>query len=136
MNQMITKASTPFQFASMFSLKDSKIIQRYYHKELYKISNLSLSQFAPEWAAIQRILSLRDASYYNPVANVSKIGNTIGNWKKMLKKINSSLDNELSWYYELTDSLPWDNINHKLSRALLIKAFKQYCRKYVGSELC
>lgn len=128
MNQMITKASTPFQFAPMISIEESKNIQKRYRKEIFKLKASSASFLAPEWCAIQRILSLRDQAYFDIILNIARQGNTIGNWKKTLKSFGKSLKQELLWHYEINDELPWDNLTHLLTKEHLVKAYKNYCK--------
>ena len=82
MNQFITKAHTPLQYSKMLRVKESKEKQKSYRSHFYQNKNVNVSLYAPEWAIIQRILSLRDHDYFNIVRKVSEIGNTIGNWKK------------------------------------------------------
>ena len=126
MNQFITKAQTPLQFSSMLKVKESKDEQKWYRNQLFQIKNVQLSLYGPEWSIIQRILSLRDQSYYQVIQEIAEIGNTIGNWKKVLKLQESSLDLEAIWKYEIHDPLPWDNIVPKTQKKGLIAAYKRY----------
>ncbi|MCE7742484.1 MAG: radical SAM protein [Candidatus Heimdallarchaeota archaeon] len=126
MNQFITKAQTPFQFASMLTVKESKSIQKWYRSQLYQIKNIQLSLYGPEWAIIQRIMSLRGHEYFPIIREIAEIGSTIGNWKKTLKQADSDLDYEANWKYRTEDSLPWDNIIHTIQKKTLISAYNRY----------
>ncbi len=126
MNQFITKAQTPLQFSPMIPVKDSKLLQKWYRSQLYQIKNVQVSLYGPEWAIIQRILSLRGSEYFPVVKKVSELGNTIGNWKKVLKQSDSNLDQEAVWKYKTEDSLPWDNILKVPQKNALIAAYKRY----------
>jgi len=132
MNQFITKAQTPLQFSPMVKVKESKEIQKWFRKHLYQIKNIQLSLYGAEWAIIQRILSLRGHEYFPIIQDISFIGNTIGNWKKRLKPNNSSLDQEASWVYLTSDSLPWDNIVPDKQKNSSITAYNRY-RKLLNS---
>jgi hypothetical protein len=127
MNQFITKAHTPLQFSKMDNIIDSKNKQKWYKKYIYQLNNVELSLYDPNWAIVQRILSLRDQSYFSIVNQIGKIGNTIGNWKKALKTENKTLASEATWYYRIYDELPWDKITHKLNKRFLIAAYEKYC---------
>ncbi|MHA1687361.1 MAG: B12-binding domain-containing radical SAM protein [Candidatus Heimdallarchaeaceae archaeon] len=128
MNQMITKASTPFQFAPMMPLKASKEKQKLYRHDIFSMKGMGISFLTPEWCAIQRILSLRGHSYFDIILKVPKIGNTVGSWKKILKSNQISLQEELTWNYEVDDELPWDNLSHFLQKKHFIKAYEKYCQ--------
>ncbi|MBY9001116.1 MAG: radical SAM protein [Candidatus Heimdallarchaeota archaeon] len=129
MNQFITKANTPFQFAPMLGVRDSKEEQKWYKSNFYQLKNIELSFYAPEWAIIQRILSLRDHNYFPILNQVASISNKVGNWKRILKINNSSLDYEASWQYETDSILPWDNITQPLEKKILVKSFQRYLSK-------
>ena len=126
MNQFITKAQTPLQFSSMITVKESKDFQKWYRTHLYQIKNIQLSLYSPEWAIIQRILSLRGHEYYPIIRKISEVGNTIGNWKQVLKQNGSNLDMESTWNYSIEDKLPWDNIVMDFQKRGLIVAFQRY----------
>ena len=127
MNQFITKAHTPLQFSRMDSLDLSKEKQQWYRKNIYKLKNIDLSLYNPNWAVVQRILSLRDYTYFSIIKQIGQHGNTIGNWKKAMKIENKSFKDEATWNYKTEDILPWDKITHKLDKKLLITAYENYC---------
>jgi len=133
MNQFITKAQTPLQFAPMITVKESKDVQKWYKKHLYQIKNVQLSLYSSEWSIIQRILSLRGQDYFSIIRTIAETGNTIGNWKKILKIYDSDLDQEALWTYSTSDSLPWDKITLEPQKKALISAFKRY-NQFVNSE--
>ena len=135
MNQFITKAQTPLQFAPMITVKESKDVQKWYKKHLYQIKNVQLSLYSPEWSIIQRILSLRGQNYFSIIRTIAETGNTIGNWKKILKMYNGDLDQEALWTYSTSDSLPWDKITLEPQKKMLISAFKRY-NQFANSEKC
>jgi len=126
MNQFITKANTPFQFSKMISIKESKDNQNWYKKEFYQLRNVYLSLYNPEWAVIQRVLSLRNHQYFPIAKEVGIIGNTIGNWKKILKANYIKFSEESEWNYKIQDSLPWDNIDYVLKKKNLISSHKRF----------
>ena len=127
MNQFITKAHTPLQFSKMDTITESMNKQKWYKKHIYQLKNVELSLYDPNWAIIQRILSLRDLTYFPIINQIGKVGNTIGNWKKALKTKNKTLTSEATWHYKIDDELPWDRIIHKLDKRFLITAYKKYC---------
>ncbi len=126
MNQFITKAHTPFQFAPMIGVKESKEEQKWYKSNLYQIKNIDLSLYAPEWSIIQRVLSLQNHEYYPVIYQIAKGKNTVGSWKIALKEIDSSLDMEAKWNYGIDQPLPWDNIVHTLEKKTLISSYLKY----------
>ena len=54
------------------------------------------------------------------------VGNKIGNWKRELRHLNTSLTEEMKWHYKISDDLPWDNIVHRLKKKSVISAFQRY----------
>jgi len=126
MNQFITKAHTPLQFSRMDSVEESKEKQRWYRKKIYQLKNIDLSMYDPNWAIVQRILSMRDHTYFSAIHQVGQIKNTIGNWKKALKDLDKSFLDEATWNYHVKDVLPWDRIVHKLDKRFIVKAFEEY----------
>ncbi len=135
-NQFISKANTPLQFAPMISIKESNYIKKVLKKELFQIKNTTISFYQPEWAAIQKILSLGTADHFPLVLEIANKKNTIGNWKRAIKRLGSSFDIELAKHYKIDEQLPWDNIKHNLSKLTIISAFKKYTeRRGCKSEL-
>ncbi len=127
MNQFITKAQTPFQFTQMLDIKKSKETQKWFRKNLYQLKNVDVAFYEPEWAVIQRILSLRDHNYFPIIQQIGKIGNTVGNWKKVLKSENKELSEEALWKYDTKENLPWDNIHNTLDKKHLISSYRKFC---------
>jgi len=126
MNQFITKANTPFQYSEMIEIKKSKEEQKWYRKNIYQSKNINLSLYDPNWSIVQRILSIRGQEYFPIIQEIGLIGNTIGNWKKILKNEGKIFANEATWKYLPQDNLPWDNINHVLKKKILISAYEKY----------
>ena len=126
MNQFITKAHTPFQYTSMIGVKESKEEQKWYKSNLYQIKNIDLSLYAPEWAIIQRVLSLQNHDYYPVIYQIAKGRNTVGSWKIALREIDSTLEKEAEWKYNVDESLPWEHITHTLEKKTLISSYKKY----------
>lgn len=129
MNQFITKANTPFQYVPMLGISVSKKQQKWYKSNLYQLKNIEASFYAPEWAIIQRILSLSDQSYFPLINQVSLMGNKVGNWKRVLRDSGSNLDNEASKSYDIDSVFPWDNIIQPLEKKHLIKSYQKYLAK-------
>jgi radical SAM superfamily enzyme YgiQ (UPF0313 family) len=129
MNQFITKAHTPLQFSRMDSIKESKEKQKWYRKNIYQLKNIDLSLYDPNWAVVQRILSMRNQAYFPIIHKIGQLGNTIGNWKKALTNEGKSFADEAIWRYQIDDSLPWDTIIHKLERKYLTASYEKYCEE-------
>ncbi|MHA1952988.1 MAG: B12-binding domain-containing radical SAM protein [Candidatus Heimdallarchaeaceae archaeon] len=127
MNQFITKAHTPLQFSRMDSINESKDKQKWYKKNIYQLKNVDLSLYDPNWSIVQRILSMRNQTYFSIIHKIGQVGNTIGNWKKALKNENKSFVDEAIWRYKEDENLPWDKIIHKLDKRFLITAYEKYC---------
>ncbi|MHA1223995.1 MAG: B12-binding domain-containing radical SAM protein [Candidatus Heimdallarchaeaceae archaeon] len=128
-NQFITKANTPFQFSKMLEITTSKEVQKWFKKHLYQMRNINISLYAPEWAIIQRILSLRDHTYFQYIQEIAQMGNTVGNWKKVLRLHNKMFFEEATWNYEVDANLPWDNINQSFKKKHLAFSYKRYLEK-------
>ncbi|MHA2357663.1 MAG: B12-binding domain-containing radical SAM protein, partial [Candidatus Heimdallarchaeaceae archaeon] len=107
MNQFITKANTPFQYSGMIEINKSKEEQKWYRKKIYQLKNTELSLYDPNWSIVQRILSIRDQEYFPIIQEIGLIGNTIGNWKKILKSEGKIFAEEATWNYLPQDNLPW-----------------------------
>jgi radical SAM superfamily enzyme YgiQ (UPF0313 family) len=128
MNQFITKAHTPLQFSRMDNLNVSKEKQKWYRKKIFQLKNVELSLYDPNWAIVQRILSMRDQSYFSIIHQIGQVKNTIGNWKKALREDSKSFTDEATWHYDVDDNLPWDRIIHKLEKRFLIASFEEYTK--------
>ncbi|MCG3260607.1 MAG: hypothetical protein H7644_12720, partial [Candidatus Heimdallarchaeota archaeon] len=87
---------------------------------------IDLSLYAPEWSIIQRILSLQNHEYYPVIYQIAKGRNTVGSWKIALREIDSTLDKEAEWKYNVDESLPWEHITHTLEKKTLISSYKKY----------
>ncbi|MHA2357788.1 MAG: hypothetical protein ACXABK_03335, partial [Candidatus Heimdallarchaeaceae archaeon] len=60
------------------------------------------------------------------IQEIGLIGNTIGNWRKILKRDGKIFAEDATWNYLPQDNLPWDNINHILKKKILISAYEKY----------
>ncbi len=125
-NQFITKANTPLQYAPMLGLKESNSLQKWYTKQIYKIKNVELSLFGSEWAIIQKFLSLRNHKHFPLIMTLGELGNTLGHWKKSFKAHNLTFDGEALWFYNIDDLLPWDHITRTSSKKDLIEQYVKY----------
>jgi len=121
-NQFIPKPATPFQWQG---LADTNVVRRRIRKiesSLRKESSVKVIHDIPKWNYIQAFLSLGDRSAGQVLLSVHKNN---GNWSQAFKEININPDFYVYRQKDIDEILPWDFIDHGVSREFLIKEYRK-----------
>jgi radical SAM superfamily enzyme YgiQ (UPF0313 family) len=112
-NQFIPKPATPFQW---YPLEDIAAVRKRIHtieRSLRKETLVNVIYDLPKWNYIQALLSLGDR----------KVGKILlaahqnnGNWPKALKEVNVNPDFYVYRHKSTDEILPWDFIDHGVSK--------------------
>ncbi|MEA1936237.1 MAG: TIGR03960 family B12-binding radical SAM protein [Thermodesulfobacteriota bacterium] len=121
-NQFIPKPATPFQWQS---LEDANLVRRRIRKiasSLRKETSIKVIHDLPKWNYIQTLLSLGDRSVGKVLLSVHK---NKGNWSRALKEVNINPDFYVYRQKDTDEILPWDFIDHGISRKFLIREYQK-----------
>lgn len=121
-NQFIPKPATPFQWQG---LEDTNLVRRRIRKissALRKESSIKVIHDLPKWNYIQAFLSLGDRSAGQVLLSVHKNN---GNWPRAFKEVNINPDFYVYRQKDIDEILPWDFIDHGVSREFLIGEYQK-----------
>ena len=121
-NQFIPKPATPFQW---HSLEDTNLVRkkiRRINAALRKESSIKIIHDIPKWNYVQALLSLGDRLVGKILLTVHKNN---GNWPRAFKEININPDFYVYRQKDLDEILPWDFIDHGVSRKFLVKEYRK-----------
>jgi radical SAM superfamily enzyme YgiQ (UPF0313 family) len=124
-NQFIPKPATPFQW---YPLEDIAAVRKRIHtieRSLRKETLVNVIYDLPKWNYIQALLSLGDR----------KVGKILlaahqnnGNWPKALKEVNVNPDFYVYRHKSTDEILPWDFIDHGVSKQDTINEYNKTLR--------
>jgi radical SAM superfamily enzyme YgiQ (UPF0313 family) len=120
-NQFIPKPATPFQW---HPLEDSNIVKKRIRKIVHGLnreSSIKVIYDLPKWNYIQALLSLGDRRVGHILLGVHQQG---GNWSQALKAVNINPDFYVYRQKDLHEILPWDFIDHGVSKELLANEYR------------
>ncbi|MEI8171898.1 MAG: TIGR03960 family B12-binding radical SAM protein [Deltaproteobacteria bacterium] len=121
-NQFIPKAVTPFQW---YPLEDTNTVRRRIRKiksVLSREPSIKIIHDIPKWNYIQALLSLGDRKVGKILLSVHENG---GNWSRTFKEINVNPDFYVYRRKNTGETLPWDFIDHGVSKQLLSGELKK-----------
>lgn len=121
-NQFIPKPATPFQW---LPLADAALVRRRIQRikrALGKERSVSVIHDLPKWNYIQALLSLGDRRVGEILLAVHANG---GNWPQALKQVNVNADFYVYREKDPAEFLPWDFIDHGVSREFLLEEYRK-----------
>ena len=121
-NQFIPKPATPFQW---LPLAESALVRRRIQRikrALGKERSVSVIHDLPKWNYIQALLSLGDRRVGEILLAVHANG---GNWPQALKQVNVNADFYVYREKDPAEFLPWDFIDHGVSREFLLEEYRK-----------
>ncbi|MDO8786145.1 MAG: hypothetical protein Q7J12_08010, partial [Syntrophales bacterium] len=121
-NQFIPKATTPFQWQPLEDVNTVKKRMKRIVSALGRESTISVAHDLPKWNYIQALLSLGDREVGKILFSVHKHN---GNWARAFKEVNVNPDFYVYRQKGLDEILPWDFIDHGISRQLLINEYRK-----------
>jgi radical SAM superfamily enzyme YgiQ (UPF0313 family) len=120
LNQFIPKAVTPFQWCPLTDIttvkKRIKVISAAFRRE----SSIRVIHDLPKWNYVQALLSLGDRRVSTILLSVHHYG---GNWPQAMKEVNINPDFYVYRQKDTSEILPWDFIDHGVSREFLLKEY-------------
>jgi len=131
-NCFVPKPFTPFQWFPMDTVQSLKEKQKWLKKALGREGGLKVSFDLPKWAYVQSLLSLGDRR----VASMLLLSHVQGeDWSKAL--VQSEINPDFFVYRPkgLDEKLPWDFIDHGITKDHLIKEY-QLAIKGEESDIC
>lgn len=121
-NQFIPKPATPFQWLPLADVaavrKKIQKIKRAFGKE----RSVSVIHDLPKWNYVQALLSLGDRLVGEILLAVHANG---GNWPQALKGVNVNADYYVYREKDPSEFLPWDFIDHGVSREFLLEEYRK-----------
>ena len=121
-NQFIPKPATPFQWLPLDDVaavrKKIQKIKRAFGKE----RSVSVIHDLPKWNYVQALLSLGDRLVGEILLAVHANG---GNWPQALKGVNVNADYYVYREKDPAEFLPWDFIDHGVSREFLLEEYRK-----------
>lgn len=116
-NQFIPKPVTPFQW---HPLEETGVVRRRIRRikaALLRESSIKIIHDLPKWNYIQALLSVGDRQVGKILLSVHRNG---GNWSSTFKEINVNPDFYVYRLKNTAEILPWDFIDHGVSKPFLI----------------
>lgn len=122
LNCFVPKPFTPFQWVAMDDVRLLKEKIKKVKNGLKRVANVRVHADVPRWAFIQALLSRGDRRVAQILSLVNK---NLGNWPKTFK--SSPVNPDFYVYRErsLEELLPWDFIDHGISKSFLKKEYKK-----------
>jgi len=115
-SSFVPKPFTPFQWAAMAETAELKARIKQIKAELGRVPNVRMHSDLPRWAYIQALLARGDRR----VADIlSRVHAAAGNWAHALKTVAVNPDFYVLRERDLNEVLPWDFIDHHISKAFL-----------------
>jgi len=112
----VPKPFTPFQWAAMEEVGRLKAMLRRIKHELGRVPNVRVHADVPRWAYVQALLSRGDRRTADILARVHALQ---GNWPQALKSVPLNADFYVHRERPLDEVLPWDFIDHGVTREFL-----------------
>jgi radical SAM superfamily enzyme YgiQ (UPF0313 family) len=118
LNQFIPKAATPFQWRPLEPISTVQKKIRRIEKAFRRDPAVHCLHDLPKWNYVQALLSLGDRRVGKLLLNVHEAG---GNWSHALKSAVPHPDFYVYRRKDPTEILPWDFIDHGVTRAFLLQ---------------
>ncbi|MGE5256070.1 MAG: radical SAM protein [Hyphomicrobiales bacterium] len=115
-NSFVPKPFTPFQWAGMAEVPDLKARIKLIKAELGRLPNVRVHSDIPRWAYIQALLARGDRRVAEMLLRVRAAS---GNWAHTLKTVAVNPDFYVLRERGLDEHLPWNFIDHHVSKAYL-----------------
>ena len=119
-NGFVPKAFTPFQWCGMETVASIKAKQKVLRKALAKEGGVSVSFDVARWAYIQALLSLGDRRAGHILHLAHRFD---GDWKRAFRNSDVNPDFFVCRPKAMDEHLPWDHIDHGISKAHLAREY-------------
>jgi radical SAM family uncharacterized protein len=122
LNSFVPKPFTPFQWVKMDEVRLLKEKIKKVKNGLKRVANVRVHADIPRWAYIQALLSRGDRKVAQILSLVNK---NRGNWPKTFKFSPINSDFYVLRERSLDELLPWDFIDHGISKSFLKTEYKR-----------
>jgi len=121
LSPFVPKPFTPFQWASMAGMVELREKTDRVRAGLRGIANVRLHADTPRWAYTQAVLSRGNRRTAELLATAHCAG---GSWTKVFKAFPQEIDSFARRQRSFDELLPWDFINHGISKAFLRQEYE------------
>ena len=121
-NSFVPKPFTPFQWAAMTEIGTLKARIKKIKAELNRVPNVRVHSDIPRWAFVQALLARGDRRVAEILARVHALS---GNWAQALKSVAVNPDFYVGRERALDETLPWDFIDHGVTKAFLQQDYQR-----------
>ncbi len=119
-NCFVPKPFTPFQWFPMDQVTTLKEKQKWLKKAFAKVGGTKVNSDVPKWAYVQTLLSMGDRRVGAILLQTHRFG---GNWSKAFRFSQVNPDFFTYRPKDLAEILPWDFIDHGISKRHLKKEY-------------
>jgi radical SAM superfamily enzyme YgiQ (UPF0313 family) len=128
-NSFVPKPFTPFQWTAMAEVAGLKSKIKRIKAELKRVPNVRVHSDLPRWAYVQALLARGDRR----VAEIlSRVHASAGNWAHALKTVAINPDYYVLRERDPDEILPWDFIDHRITKAFLRKDYAEAMKGRAG----
>jgi radical SAM superfamily enzyme YgiQ (UPF0313 family) len=121
-SSFVPKPFTPFQWAAMAPVADLKARIKRIQTGLKRVPNVRVHSDLPRWAYIQALLARGDRRVADLLSRADAVA---GNWAQALKTAPINADFYVLREREPDEILPWDFIDHRVSKAYLLNDYRR-----------
>ncbi len=125
LNCFVPKPFTPFQWAAMDDTSTLKAKIKRVKAGLKSVANLRVHADVPRWAYVQALLARGDRRVADILVQVFQ---NQGNWSQSLKASPLNADFYVLRQRDPKEMLPWDYLNHGVSKSFLKKEYQRALR--------
>ncbi len=118
----VPKPFTPFQWSAMAEVGELKNKIKHVKKGLKQVANVRVHADVPRWAYVQGLLARGDRRVADILARVQA---NSGNWAQALKNLALNPDFHALRERGMEELLPWDFIDHRISKSFLKKELRR-----------
>lgn len=129
-NQFMPKAATPFQWHPLEDINVVKKKMRRIDNALRRESSVRVIHDLPKWNYVQTLLSLGDRRVGEILLAVHQYE---GNWPRAMKEVNVNPDFYVYRHKEPSEILPWDFIEHGVSKSFLLNEYEKSFRRRLSA---
>jgi radical SAM superfamily enzyme YgiQ (UPF0313 family) len=121
-SSFVPKPFTPFQWAAMAPAAELKARIKRIQAGLKRVPNVRVHSDLPRWAYIQALLARGDRRVADLLIRTDAVG---GNWAHALKTGPLNPDFYVLRERDPDEILPWDFIDHRISKSYLLKDYQR-----------
>jgi radical SAM superfamily enzyme YgiQ (UPF0313 family) len=121
-NSFVPKPFTPFQWTAMAGVADLKGKIKQIKAGLGRVPNVRVHSDLPRWAYLQALLARGDRRVSEVLVRVHA---GAGNWPQALKAVAVNPDFYVRRERDLNEVLPWDFIDHHISKAFFQAEYRR-----------